>query len=159
MAEDFEVSLFLRESRTRHSLLTRYKEFGDEPGQQATSATAGTAATGIVIDSDDEDVGLHDIPQASAEDDDTHCKRGPEADEEDEPASKRQRNESPATEDKKLRFRTNYEGFNIFGWVLCLLVTRKGGRPGARMASSEPGHQPLLEEWISSQAPGDLDEE
>lgn len=159
LAEDFEVSLFLRESRTRHSLLTRYKEFGDEPGQQATSATAGTAATGIVIDSDEEDVGLHDIPQASAEDDDTHCKRGPEADEEDEPASKRQRNESPATEDKKLRFRTNYEGFNIFGWVLCLLVTRKGGRPGARMASSEPGHQPLLEEWISSQAPGDLDEE
>ncbi|KAL4890040.1 hypothetical protein BDV59DRAFT_101461 [Aspergillus ambiguus] len=159
--EDFEVSLFLRESRTRHSLLTRYKEFEDNPDQRTTSAVAGTAETGIIIDSEDEDVDLHAIPRAYADNEETHRKRGPDPEDsgEGESASKRQRNESPVTEDKKLRFRTNYEGFNIFGWVLCLLVTRKGGRPGARMAASEPGHQPLMEEWISSQAQVDLDEE
>lgn len=173
MIEDFEVSLFLRESRTRHSLLTRYKEFGET---EDTPGVANTKETGIVVESDDEDVNIHDIPEAGAQEDvggeddgDGNATRGKRRRETNEPsdtpagrrASKRQKDESPpaANEDKKMRFRTNYEGFNIFGWVLCLLVTRKGGRSGTTVAPSAPGHQPLMEEWISSQAQRDLDEE
>ena len=48
---------------------------------------------------------------------------------------------------KKLAFKTTYEGFSIWGWVLCLLVDRKGG-PGKK--DSEPDAQALMAEWITS---------
>ncbi|RAK97804.1 uncharacterized protein BO80DRAFT_413766 [Aspergillus ibericus CBS 121593] len=158
--EDFEVALFLRESRTRHSLLTREKEFGEGGGGK------GKAVGGeILIESDEEgsEVQMQNIPHASDVHHDTGSgnKRQQEAD--DSPdrqrGSKRRKDELQAAdeEDKKMRFRTNYEGFNIYGWVLCLLVTRKGDR--AETKASEPGRQVLMEEWISTQAQGDLPEE
>jgi hypothetical protein len=49
---------------------------------------------------------------------------------------------------KKLSFKTTYEGFSIWGWVLCLLVTRKGG-PSRKRTENNAG-QALMEEWISS---------
>ncbi|KAF7594805.1 hypothetical protein BBP40_008308 [Aspergillus hancockii] len=156
--EDFEVSLFLRESRTRHSLLTRHKEF-EEPGKLSRKSrggdtseitdNAGAAAdTGILVESDNESVlDLYDIPQA----------------EEDGMKGKRQRDtkdeEPQPVDDKKMRFRTLYEGFNIYGWVLCLLVTRTGDKVRANAPSSEPSRQALMEEWISTQVQGDVDEE
>jgi hypothetical protein len=48
---------------------------------------------------------------------------------------------------KKLGFKTSYEGFSIWGWVLCLLVDRKGG-PGKKVP--EPDGQALMAEWITS---------
>jgi hypothetical protein len=48
---------------------------------------------------------------------------------------------------KKLAFKTLYEGFSIWGWVLCLLVDRKGG-PGKK--ASGPDAQALMAEWITS---------
>lgn len=48
---------------------------------------------------------------------------------------------------KKLAFKTSYEGFSIWGWVLCLLVERKGG-PGRKAAGSDA--QALMAEWITS---------
>lgn len=48
---------------------------------------------------------------------------------------------------KKLAFKTSYEGFSIWGWVLCLLVDRKGG-PGKK--ASGPDAQALMAEWITS---------
>lgn len=48
---------------------------------------------------------------------------------------------------KKLEFKTAYDGFSIWGWVLCLLVTRKGG-PSKKKTESNAG-QALMEEWIS----------
>lgn len=61
----------------------------------------------------------------------------------------------PAQEDvlgeddkKKLGFKTTYEGFSIWGWVLCLLVTRKGG-PNKKRTDTNAG-QALMEDWISS---------
>lgn len=164
--DDFEVAIFLRESRTRHSLLTRHKAF-DEPGDAPRASERrteglGSAGAGILVESDsDEDINIRDIPQ------DTPSEGDPESD--DQRPSKRRKGKEPssrpadpdpdAEEDKKLRFRTNYESFNIYGWVLCLLVTRKGDRARAQAAPSEPPRQALMEEWISTQAPGDVDEE
>ncbi|RAH52558.1 hypothetical protein BO85DRAFT_198426 [Aspergillus piperis CBS 112811] len=185
--EEFEVALFLRESRTRHSLLTRHKEFGEEEeGGYAVrrgmggGSDSGAAGGGILIESDEEEgLEMRDIPQASGGDDD-------DDDDDNAAGGKRQRDDadwqsddSPQRrrtlkrrkddgtlsrdaddgDDKKMRFRTNYEGFNIYGWVLCLLVTRKGDKTGTRAAPAEPGRQVLMEEWISSQAQGDLPEE
>lgn len=164
--DDFEVAIFLRESRTRHSLLTRHKAF-DEPGDapRATERQTrglGTAGAEILVESDsDENISLRDIPQGTPSEGD------PEPD--DRRPSKRRKGKEPSSrpadpdpdpeEDKKLRFRTNYESFNIYGWVLCLLVTRKGDRARTQAAPSEPPRQALMEEWISTQAPGDVDEE
>lgn len=49
---------------------------------------------------------------------------------------------------KKLGFKTTYEGFSIWGWVLCLLVTRKGGT--SKKKTENNAGQALMEEWISS---------
>ena len=48
--------------------------------------------------------------------------------------------------------RTMYEGFNIWGWILCLLVSRRDKtRPAGRTA--EHSSQALMEEWIATQIP------
>lgn len=160
------MAIFLRESRTRHSLLTRQKTF-QQPGKKGdvtTGTTPGKGLSGsatdsskpteveVIPDSDDEpEFDLHDIPQA-AED---------EAEESDPSSRSRKRVqvESPVPEEedeKKLGFTTHYESFNICGWVLCLLITRKGDR--ARPSVTEP-KQPLMEEWISTQAQTAADED
>jgi len=61
--------------------------------------------------------------------------------------------QTPAADDpvgdedkKKLGFETTYDGFSIWGWVLCLLVTRKGG-PSKKKTESNAA-QALMEEWI-----------
>ncbi|KAL4937528.1 hypothetical protein BDV06DRAFT_226869 [Aspergillus oleicola] len=157
--DDFEVALFLRESRTRHSLLTRHKTF-EEPAtkRKRTGSSAGSGGqpdAGILVESDSEsDLRMDDIPQAGAEEtEDTSEGQRPKR-KRDEPSE-----EDFEKEDKKLRFNTNYESFNIHGWMLCLLVTRKGDKGAARKGTAEPKHQVLMEEWISTQAQGDLDEE
>ncbi|OJJ72874.1 hypothetical protein ASPBRDRAFT_195526 [Aspergillus brasiliensis CBS 101740] len=178
--EEFEVALFLRESRTRHSLLTRHKEFEDEGGYAVGrgfgegGGGSGSAAAGIMIESDDEEscLQMRDIPHATEDDDGAGAKRQrDDADGQSDDSPERQRTskrrkddgtlsrDADDGDDKKMRFRTNYEGFNIYGWVLCLLVTRKGDKTGTRAATAEPGRQVLMEEWISTQAQGDLPEE
>jgi hypothetical protein len=64
-----------------------------------------------------------------------------------------------AEDDKKVGMDTTYEGFSIWGWVLCLLVTRKGRKSRQANASSETSGQVLMEEWIATQVQPDLDEE
>lgn len=168
--DDFEVAIFLRESRTRHSLLTRQKTF-HQPGIQGStdaavkpeeslvdSATGAghTADPEVIIDSDEEpEVDLHNIPEAEGD-----------MTLEDIPSSRRSgrgveaaqlENEDQGKDEKKLQFSTHYESFNICGWVLCLLVTRKGDK--ARPNTGAEPKQPLLEEWISTQAQTAVDED
>ncbi|RDW93923.1 uncharacterized protein DSM5745_01245 [Aspergillus mulundensis] len=157
--EDFEVALFLRESRTRHSLLTRHKSFGDQRNKrtrvESSAGNGGQPDAGILIESDSEsEMNMDAIPRADPEEvnDITEGQRAKRK--RDEPVQ-----ETDGTEDKKMRFRTNYEGFNIYGWMLCLLVTRKGNKGKARVEAAEPKRQVLMEEWISTQAQGDLDED
>ncbi|KAI9037930.1 uncharacterized protein KD926_011453 [Aspergillus affinis] len=183
IAEDeFEVALFLRESRTRHSLLTRHKVFeghGSGVNEKKDNNKLGEAGSqadkGILVESESEDESnLRNIPQARADEDEedgggeTSGKRGRSGSSGDElRASKRQKDQEWADDgdgngdgdDKKMQFRTNYEGFNIYGWTLCLLVTRKGGRSRPGATPSEPSRQALMEEWMSTQAQGDADEE
>ncbi|GIJ99179.1 hypothetical protein Aspvir_001305 [Aspergillus viridinutans] len=168
IAEDeFEVALFLRESRTRHSLLTRHKTFED--ARDTTDIPVIRSEGGgdkILVESDSEaDTDLRDIPQANTSDANGKRRRGMDAQSAGgQRTSKRQKEtDSPLElsangDDKKLGFRTQYEGFNIYGWVLCLLVTRKGDKARARPAASDTSRQALMEEWISTQAQGDLDE-
>jgi hypothetical protein len=54
----------------------------------------------------------------------------------------------PSDDQKKLALRTYYDGFSIYGRILCLVVRRRGGRILAATASS----QQLMENWISMQA-------
>ncbi|KAJ5773469.1 hypothetical protein N7457_008365 [Penicillium paradoxum] len=161
VAEDeFEVAIFLRETRTRHSLLTRNKTFHRE-GQdlnlevkpehvsEDTAANPVSLAGGeIMIESDDEaDLELHNIPESA---DDVASRDGQRTDQ--------VQPEDEAGDEKKLRFSTNYESFNICGWVLCLLIKRKGGKTRPNAVESEPTRQPLMEEWISTQAQTSIDD-
>ena len=51
-------------------------------------------------------------------------------------------------EAKKLRLKTSYEGFSIYGRILCLVVKQRGVRQPAQPISS----QQMLENWVSTQA-------
>ena len=52
---------------------------------------------------------------------------------------------------KKLSLNTTYDGFSIYGRILCLVVKRKGTVKGkeAAVGSAESG-KAMMEEWISS---------
>ena len=52
---------------------------------------------------------------------------------------------------KKLSLNTTYDGFSIYGRILCLVVKRKGTVKGKEVAvgSAESG-KAMMEEWISS---------
>lgn len=158
--DEFEVAIFLREIRTRHSLLTRNKTF-HRPGQDLNQGTKAEDVSGdrtvnpansadgeIMIESDSEpDLELHNIPETTDEVASRDMKRTHQVQPENDAGS----------DEKKLRFTTNYESFNIHGWVLCLLITRKGKtRPTA--VESESTRQPLMEEWISTQAQPSLED-
>jgi hypothetical protein len=144
-ADDFEVSIFLTENATRHSLLTKSKTFKDNDKITSNAITlTGTDEEAILIqeESDDETdlIPFDKIPSA-----------GESAD--NEAPKKRVRNSArrpgavDEDDEKKLAFKTSYEGFSIWGWVLCLLVDRKGG-PGKKV--SGPDAQALMAEWITS---------
>lgn len=119
--------------------------------------SVGDENTEIIIESEDEaDRDLYEIPQAPEDD---------KAPKDSDPPSKRRRDARKGQQDddmpedeKKLGFSTHYESFNIWGWVLCLLITRKGDRARPSVATAEP-KQPLMEEWISTQAQTGIDED
>ncbi|CAP94731.1 hypothetical protein E8E15_008717 [Penicillium rubens] len=170
--DDFEVAIFLRESRTRHSLLTRNKtlhgkerqaqnlklELNQEHVSEDTAANPVNPGDGeIMIESDSEpDLGLHNIPESADEvvpGDRRRSSRRTQANREDQVP------EDTGSDEKKLGFSTHYESFNIYGWVLCLLITRKGDKTRPSAVASESNRQPLMEEWISTQAQVSVDDE
>ncbi|CAI7665121.1 unnamed protein product [Penicillium bialowiezense] len=167
IAEDeFEVAIFLRESRTRSSLLTRNKTFhghgvqSEYPDAESklgddTENPAGSANDEIMIESDSEPEGLHDIPESTG--DEALVSARPKRKSQSK-AGGVQLEENTGSDEKKLRFSTHYESFNICGWVLCLLVTRKGGKAKPSAATAETPRQPLMEEWISTQAQASVDD-
>lgn len=148
-ADDFEVSIFLTETSMRHSLLTRSKTFkdNDKITNNADKLT-GTDKEPVLIreESDDEAdlIPFDNIPSANDSADDGEPSKKPARN-----STHRQGAERDVDEDdkKKLTFKTSYEGFSIWGWVLCLLVDRKGG-PGKK--ASGPDAQALMAEWITS---------
>jgi len=107
----------------------------------------------IMIESDSEPDGLHIIPEST---DDVAPGNG-RPNRRKGKAGQAQPEDVTGSDEKKLRFSTHYESFNICGWVLCLLITRKGDKTKSSTATSE-SRPPLMEEWISTQAQASVDD-
>ncbi|UNI23430.1 hypothetical protein JDV02_009248 [Purpureocillium takamizusanense] len=204
--DDFEVSMFLTETSTRHSLLTKQKHFREAapPMIQSNSTRLMGETSDAPVDVDaestpppvvlreesDEGDGLRlaNIPHAGqrqkrrrmranpggqdgddASDTDPSDDDGPasaiEIDSDaEEPAAKRLRgaaeSEAGADDDKKkLAMDVSYEGFAIYGRVLCLVVKRRDTRSQLSLAKAD-GRGPVkatagegqakMENWITS---------
>ncbi|KAK1996700.1 hypothetical protein LX36DRAFT_107060 [Colletotrichum falcatum] len=208
--DEFEVSVFLTETSTRHSLLTKHKHFLDRAASklQSNSNKMIGETNGAPIDLDMETEGSGGaVPvreESESEDDAGGLSRIPAVDETSRPRrSKRQRGEPrgpdseyevPLGDDavdvssaieinsedgvspppkrikkqgtgfdaehdgdedkKKMAMDVSYEGFAIYGRVLCLVIKK---RHGLRLAASggpgnakQPAGQASMENWISS---------
>jgi hypothetical protein len=193
--DDFEVSVFLKEQTSRHSVVAKQKTFGDKPPLTSNSnkltgwLTRGTDDAPIELDGDDvltreeeEDapIIISDIPEAPKPADKDTADDSDDAlfvhsDSEDDTiqshtlqASKRRRQrtggdtgqdmtldeeEGEGGDDKKkLALRTRYDGFAIYGRIVCLLVKRRTG-PGALGVSTG---QAMIESWVSTQVAREL---
>lgn len=144
MLDDFEVSIFLTEIRTRHNLLVKNKTFKQKPPLKTNNGGKLTGAAGqgpvmIRDEDDDDDVVLRDIPSVDGVGDGQQ-----QFDDENTDVDV-----SVDDDKKKLGFKTTYEGFSIWGWVLCLFVIRKGG-PGQKKVGAESNNQALMQDWIVS---------
>lgn len=150
MTDDFEVSIFLTEHSTRHSVLTKQKavrnktRLQSKPGNLTNWLTgtgeqpeviSDTSTDPIVIREEDEDevINLDDVPEADGDESEAAMVA------------------SDHDQKKKLGLNTSYEGFSIYGRILCLVVKRKGARNQA--GNSVPvSSQQMLETWVSTQA-------
>ena len=168
MADDFEVSIFLTDISAPHSVLTRQKLFRPKAAAKPTGGTrerpVDVTDDGAVPllrqeSSDEDKVDLAQIPlegavrpHAAAADDTVSVSSGG--------SDRKAAAEGGATDDddkKKLGLTTSYEGFNIYGRILCLIVKRTGAEPQAARQASGAGGQAMMEEWIAStQEPGVL---
>jgi len=127
--DDFEVSVFLTDVGTRHNLVVKNKTAKDKD----VLVKNNTRADPVILREDsDEETDLARIPEADSTVDGT------------EPADQEMQDDK-----KKLGFKTTYNGFTIWGKVLCLLVERKGA-PGKKSAGGADGGQALMQEWITA---------
>lgn len=113
--DDFEVSVFLTDVDTKHHLIVKEKVFENKEDIKSSN----TKADPVILQEDSDDEDLSRIPQA----DETGIEN--------------------MQDDKKMAFNTNYNGFAIYGKVLCLLVERKTGKKGS-------DGQALMQEWITA---------
>lgn len=198
--DEFEVSMFLTETPTRHSILMKHKHFRDKvpPRMQSNSSKllGETSASPIDVDDDtaapvlreedEEDISLDNIPEAGAAGQGKRPRESPESGSEFDgdsdvesvhgsaPPSKRARQDETPDEEvededkKKMAMDISYEGFAIYGRVLCLVVKRRepaGRRPPAAAAAAagageKPTGQAMMENWISStQVPAGMEDE
>jgi hypothetical protein len=197
MAEDFEVSIFLTETSTRHSLLTKQKHFREKGGdglrsnsdkltgagatsEEAIQVEDGGEDTEVPViareESDENMLHLKDIPLAEGDEDEegfvtmrTRPKRGRRRlsdddgddgdadglfvnDTDEEPLPKRVKETTMVEKDgqedkKKMAMDTSYDGFSIYGRVLCLVVKK---RDTGKAKGGIGGGQAMMEEWITS---------
>jgi hypothetical protein len=192
--------MFLTETSTRHSLLTKKKHFREKGPQmmQSNSTKLIDETNDVPVDvdgdgevpvlreensDDDEAAQLSAIPLATTR---TRPKRhrnngSPNANiqnidddyeddgeedtieidsDEDEPASKRARLPQVVDEDevddeddkKKLAMDVSYEGFAIYGRVLCLVVRKRENKTQRHRpdGNTKPAGQANMENWITS---------
>lgn len=186
--DEYEVAIFLRETGTRHSIVTRHKSFQDKSGKISSNsnkltgnndapihiADDGELPTQTLREEGEEDapINLQDIPEAESDDAEVEepsrnrrrrRRRAASSieEEEDRPAKRKKDGAAAKTvaadaqDEKKLGMSTTYEGFNIWGWILCLLITRRDRSKSSR-TGGEPSGQALMEEWIATQVPEEL---
>lgn len=189
-SDDFEASIHLTELSTRHSLLTKQKQFADKtPIRSNSSKLTKWLHTGtsempheitdegidpIVIREEDadEEVSMSNIPEATTGVRRSARTRGEqtslfvhESDDDDDDDFFQTQKEEPATEQdtvtddkKKLAMNTIYDGYSIYGRILCLLVKRKGPAL-ASIPRGPSSSQKMLENWVSTQANQDRGDE
>ncbi|RGP74790.1 hypothetical protein FLONG3_5901 [Fusarium longipes] len=193
VSDEFEVSIFLTETSTRHSLLYKTKHFRDNlpPKLESNSSKLIGETDSVPVDVDEEhrapvlqeededEVRLSDVPVAETTTRRSKRQRGMldpgqdgnEASEEDETASaieidsdmeapphkrpRAQENDGlDASDDKKkLAMDVSYEGFAIYGQVLCLVVKKRANAAASISgghAKGRPEGQAMMENWISS---------
>ncbi|KAG5931714.1 hypothetical protein E4U60_005862 [Claviceps pazoutovae] len=187
--DDFEVSMFLTETATRHSLLSKKKHFRDKglPMMQSNSTKlidetnhvpvdvdGEQEITAILREEDSDDGGgnerLSEIPVARPKrrrdmaTSDIHTEESGGSDnaidldsDTERPVTKRARIPSALGEDasegeeddkKKLAMDVSYEGFAIYGRVLCLVVRRRENKT-QRLRQDAEG-QANMDNWITS---------
>ncbi|KAG8631489.1 hypothetical protein KVT40_000629 [Elsinoe batatas] len=163
--EDFEVALFLTEGGSRHAILRKEKSFAGRKKRLGGGRRMGVGNVGdeegepVVVreESDEEGEGrrLEDIPLKGQEGDGevvevSSDEEGPGMGR----GRKRKRGmveaeEGDGEEDKKkLGLKTQYEGFSIYGRILCLIVKRKGVKARAEAPANS---SQMLENWVSTQ--------
>lgn len=138
-------------------MLTKQKSFGNKQKMNSTSNKLTGSTAEILVESDDEDdnertgINMSDIPEVadSEEEESVSEKR----------AGKAAVQPTDIVDDKKLQLTTSYEGFGIWGWVLCLLITRKGQKSRKKVDGATTSGQALMEEWIGTQMQPVLDED
>lgn len=124
----------------------------------------------ILVEEDSEEGQLPDLPEKESEVDNEPIEIDDDDDEEDQDTrdidarpvggSRKRKLESETTpmdepqedDKKKLGIKTTYEGFTIYGRILCLIVKRKGG---VKRASASESGSAMLESWVSTQAQQD----
>lgn len=183
MSDDFEVSIFLTDPSTRHSLLIKQKAFKERDTKLKSNSGKLTAW----LDSNERSIDLEEgdnsapIRQESDEEDGPRLEHYPEAPKtaveeidisEDEgfqppssPAGGRsgldKRAASMGEDDKKkMALNLTYDGFSMYGRVLCLVIKRRGPKyrqEGVRDVSkaTDQGGKQMLESWVSTQAAQD----
>jgi hypothetical protein len=197
--EDFEVVMFLTEGLTRHSLITKQKQFTKKPkihstGNKLTGWLNNSENPITLEDNDDapeglreeveDDPALGDIPELTEngkrkkydeqEDDDPLFvssddegtfqtqrvapskrrkgtkRQGNRVDRDDEEAEAEA--EADVEDDKKkLALNTTYDGFSIYGRILCLIVKRKGKKTAQSALGAPVGGSQMMEHWVSTQ--------
>ncbi|KAH0280061.1 hypothetical protein KCU91_g1278, partial [Aureobasidium melanogenum] len=175
--DDFEVSIFLTETSTSHAMLTKQKTFTQKPRLESNASKLTNyfgnntenaihvhddeEAPAVLLEEDADEVKMGDIPEANpnkrsrADDEDEHIYVQSEDDEEEEetpqPRKKKTKVKDTAQDEeedkKKMGIKTTYEGFSIYGRILCLIVKRKGVKKNAAGNSAA-----MLETWVSTQA-------
>jgi len=108
----------------------------------------------IDIDADSSDGDLF-VGQDESEDSDTRLDAPPSKRHKDKASNADMTNQDDKK--KKLAMDISYEGFAIYGRVLCLVVKRRavmGGHaaapPGSKSQTGQPGGQAMMENWITS---------
>lgn len=195
LIDDFEVSMFLTETSTRHSLLTKKKHFREKGPSLMQSNT-----TKLISETNDQPVDVEEadfapirIEEESGDEDDIDLSAIPVADDQirakrdrrqsgdanglehgdretaidvdsgdEEPPFKRRReamnaesDSDPEDDKKKMAMDVTYEGFAIYGRVLCLVVKRrdagsKTSQSSVAGSSNAVTGQAKMENWISS---------
>ena len=170
-SDDFEVGVFLTDLSTRHSLLAKSKRFVERPRLKSNSGKMtggmdGNADVPIDVDAEseastrlnksedavvlleesDEEADMNVTPEMSLDEADvgklTKVRR-----------ARGQGGTGAGQEEKKdkKKMRTMYEGFSIYGRILCLVVKRRG----SRHATGAQSGQQIMEQFVSTQAAGD----
>ena len=179
-ADEFEVAVFLTETSTRHSILRKEKRARTEKerlgstngrltGTREAPVEIADAAPNLAREESD-GVRLADLPAADEEEGHRQAAVSKEesgeglfvsdGDEDWEEASTRKEmnkdipmggDEGGEDDKKKLSLNTTYDGFSIYGRILCLVVKRKATVKGKEVAVGSAGSgQAMMEEWISS---------